>query len=313
MSSETGPEFPKETGRDGSFQRQVSAFRNTVGTEIHPIEAGRYHLYVSLACPWAHRTIIAREILGLAPAISMSIVDPIRDHRGWAFSEGRGHGPDPIHGFDYLLETYRLNDPNFDARVTVPVLFDKQADRIVNNESSEILVMLATDFRGLGSPDAPELYPAALRPDIDEIDPFVYDHVNNGVYRCGFASSQSAYDEAYATLFFGLDRLEARLAGQRYLCGDRITTADIRLFTTLVRFDAVYQVHFKCNRQRLADFEHLWGYLRDLYQTPGFGNTVDFDHIKRHYYETHKQLNPSGIVPIGPELDFDAPHGRERL
>ncbi|MEO0649745.1 MAG: glutathione S-transferase family protein [Planctomycetota bacterium] len=314
MSTDTQPaQFPKETGRDGSFQRQQSAFRNTVGSDEHPVEAGRYHLYVSLACPWAHRTVIARRVLGLEDAISLSVVDPIRDERGWAFREGRGHGLDPINGFDFLAETYRESDPDFEGRVTVPVLYDKQSQRIVNNESSEVLVMLDQAFRPLAAEGAPELYPAELREAIDEIDPFVYDHVNNGVYRCGFASTQGAYDEAYKTLFSGLDALEERLADRRYLCGSRLTTADIRLFTTLVRFDPVYQVHFKCNRQRLADFEHLWGYLRDLYQTPGFGETTDFDHIKRHYYVTHRQLNPSGIVPQGPDLDFGAPHGREQL
>ena len=313
MTDAKTSELPRETGADGSFQRQTSRFRESVGSERHPVEAGRYHLYVSLACPWAHRTVIARRLLGLEDAISMSVVDPIRDERGWAFREGRGHGLDPINGFDFLAQTYRESDPEFDARVTVPVLYDKVERAIVNNESSEVLVQLATVFRPLGAADAPDLHPEALRDEIQEIDALVYDSINNGVYRCGFASSQSAYEEAYAVLFDGLDRVEQRLADRRYLCGERLTTADIRLFTTLVRFDAVYQVHFKCNRQRLADFPNLWPYLRDLFQTPGFGDTTDFDHIKRHYYETHKQLNPSGIVPVGPELDFHAPHTRASL
>jgi putative glutathione S-transferase len=306
-------ELPDETGDDGSFQRQRSVFRDSVGTDAHPVEAGRYHLYVSLACPWAHRTIIARELLGLGDAVSLSVVDPIRDERGWAFREGRGHGPDPINGFDFLEQTYRQTDPGFEGRVTVPTLYDVEARRVVNNESAEILVMLDQAFRPLAAPGAPELYPETARAEIDEVDADVYEHVNNGVYRCGFAASQAAYDAAFDALFAGLDRLEVRLAGRHYLCGDRLTTADIRLYTTLVRFDAVYQVHFKCNRQRLSEFEHLSGYLRDLYQTPGFGSTTDFDHIKRHYYCTHRTLNPSGIVPRGPALDLDAPHDRARL
>jgi putative glutathione S-transferase len=306
-------QFPRETAPDGSFRRQVSAFRDRVGTDLHPIAAGRYHLYVSLACPWAHRTVIARRVLGLEDALSLSVVDPIRDERGWAFREGRGHGLDPINGHEYLEQTYRESLPDFDGRVTVPVLYDRVARRIVNNESSEILVMLDVEFRALAGAGAPSLYPEHLRAEIDAVDALVYDAVNNGVYRCGFASSQEAYEQAFRDLFQGLDELDARLADRRYLCGDRLTTADIRLFTTLVRFDAVYLTQFKCNRQRLTEFANLWPYLRDLFQTPGFGETTDFDHIKRHYFVTHRALNPSGIVPVGPELDFAAPHGREPM
>lgn len=313
MTETCTSEFPDETATDGSFDRQESAFRGRVGTDRHPVEAGRYHLYVSRACPWAHRTMIARELLGLGDAVSLSVVDPIRDERGWAFREGQGHGPDPINGHDFLLETYRESDPDFDARVTVPVLYDRALRTIVNNESSEILVLLATVFSDLAPAGAPDLYPEARRDEIEEIDELVYDAINDGVYRCGFASTQSAYDEAYAELFAGLDAVDARLATRRYLCGDRLTTSDIRLFTTLVRFDAVYHGHFKCNRQRIADFAHLGPYLRDLFQTPGFGETTDFDHIKRHYYMTHEQLNPSGIVPRGPELDLCAVHSRAQL
>ena len=306
-------QFPRETAPDGSFRRQASAFRDSVGTDLHPVAPGRYHLYVSLACPWAHRTVIARRILGLEDAISLSVVDPIRDERGWAFREGRGHGLDPINGHEYLEQTYRESLPDFEGRVTVPVLYDRVESRIVNNESSEILVMLDEAFRPLAAVGAPTLYPQHLRAEIDAVDALVYEAVNNGVYRCGFASSQEAYEQAFRELFQGLDELDARLAERRYLCGERLTTADIRLFTTLVRFDAVYLTHFKCNRQRLTEFANLWPYLCDLFQTPGFGDTTDFDHIKRHYFVTHRALNPSGIVPVGPELDFARPHGRERL
>ncbi|QDU65701.1 glutathione S-transferase family protein [Engelhardtia mirabilis] len=310
----TSAQFPAESAADGSWKRQNSAFRHTVeaGGEFPP-EAGRYHLWVSLACPWAHRTIIVRKLKGLEHALSLSVVDPIRDERGWRFTTGAGHGPDPIRDFKFLSEAYRATDPDFDARVTVPTLWDRESGQIVNNESAELIVMLDGAFAELAEEPGPQLYPEDLREAIDEVNDFVYDHINDGVYKCGFAASQGAYDRAYAHLFDGLDELERRLAGQRYLAGDRLTLADVRAFTTLVRFDAVYHGHFKCNRQRLADFEHLWAYARDLYQTPGFGDTVDFDHIKRHYYVTHGQLNPSGIVPQGPLLDWGAPHGREDL
>lgn len=311
----TRAQFPAEQSSDGEFRRQTSAFRRWVrpdgerSDDDFPPVAGRYHLYVSLACPWAHRTIIARRLKGLEGAISLSVVDPIRDEKGWAFREGPGHGADPINGFSFLSEAYRATDPSFDGRVTVPVLWDKESGSIVNNESSEILRMLDIGFAEHATTDV-RLYPAELREEIDGINEVVYDDVNNGVYRAGFASRQAPYERAVQSLFARLDELDERLSAQRYLVGDRLTEADVRLFTTLVRFDAVYVGHFKCNVRRIADYDHLSGYLRDLYQTPGFGETVDFDHIKRHYYVTHGQLNPSGIVPVGPVLDLEAPHAR---
>lgn len=301
-------EFPNEQSNSGEFVRQESVFRRWVGRDV-PVEAGRYHLYVSLACPWAHRVVIARRLLELEQAIGLTVVDPIRDERGWAFREGRGHGLDPINGFEFLSEAYERTDPSFDGRVTVPVLWDKSSAQIVNNESSEVLRMLGSVFREL-SGSSLELYPQAQREAIDRVNERVYDNVNNGVYRSGFATSQAAYEQAVAKLFGTLDELEARLGKHRYLVGDSLTEADIRLFTTLVRFDAVYHGHFKCNVRRIADYEHLFDYLRDLYQTTGFGETVDFEHIKRHYYVTHGNINPTGIVPVGPDQDLEAPHGR---
>ncbi|MHC4376342.1 MAG: glutathione S-transferase family protein [Planctomycetota bacterium] len=303
-------EFPAEQSNSGEFVRQESVFRRWVGRDV-PVEAGRYHLYVSLACPWAHRVVIARRLLELEQAIGLTVVDPIRDGRGWAFREGRGHTLDPLNGFEFLSEAYARTDSSFDGRVTVPVLWDKASGQIVNNESSEVLRMLGSVFREL-SGSSLDIYPEAHREEIDRINARVYDNVNNGVYRSGFATSQAAYESAVTALFATLDELETRLAGQRFLAGDALTEADIRLFTTLVRFDAVYHGHFKCNVRRIADYEHLFGYLRDLYQTPGFGETVDFDHIKRHYYVTHGNINPTRIVPVGPDQDLEAPHDRSQ-
>ena len=306
----TQAQFPKETSQRGEFVRQQSAFRNWVradGSGEFPAASGRYHLYVSYACPWAHRALIFRKLKGLEAAIDYTAVDPIRDERGWAFTSASG--PDPINGFDFLSEAYRQTDPQFDGRVTVPVLWDKQSGRVVNNESSEIIRMLNSEFDAWGRADV-DLYPESLRPQIDATNDDVYPHINNGVYRCGFASTQQAYDEAFAQLFDALDRMEQRLGESRFLIGEAQTEADWRLFTTLVRFDAVYVGHFKCNRRRIADYPHLSGYLRDLYQTPGVRETVDLDQIKRHYYQTHLRINPTGIVPAGPELELDRPHGR---
>ncbi|MCW2992988.1 MAG: glutathione S-transferase family protein [Conexibacter sp.] len=285
--------------QQGRFVRQQSRFREWVGERP---EAGRYHLYVSLACPWASRAVIVRQLKGLEELLPMTIVDPIRDDRGWRFLPD---APDPVNGFTYLQEAYELTDPDFDDRVTVPVLFDTQTNTIVNNESSEIIRMLY-GWSGQG----PDLYPPDLRTAIDEINERVYDTVNNGVYRAGFATSQDAYEEAFDELFASLDWLDDRLATRRFLLGDDITEADWRLFVTLVRFDAVYAGHFKCNLRRIADYDHLSGYLRDLYQQPGIADTVDFDHIKRHYYMTHPSINPTRIVPKGPELDLWAPPRR---
>jgi putative glutathione S-transferase len=303
-----------ERAGGGRFKRQTSKFRDWVTADAgsgYGVEAGRYHLYVSLACPWAHRAVIVRELKGLQDAIGMSIVDPIRDERGWAFRDVPGTTADQINGWSYLSEGYLATDPDFDARITVPVLWDTRTDRIVNNESADIIVMLNDAFDALAKNPGLDLYPAALRGEIDELNATIYDKVNNGVYRSGFASSQEAYEEAVLPLFDTLDELDARLATRRYLVGEAQTLADWRLFTTLLRFDPVYVGHFKCNLRRIADYPSLSGYLRDLYQTPGVAGTVDLDQIKRHYYMTHAGINPTGVVPLGPVLDLDAPHGRE--
>jgi len=308
------PQFSKETDTTGRFVRQQSVFRDWVradGSTPYAPEAGRYHLYVSLACPWAHRTVIVRQLKGLQDAIGMTVVDPIRDERGWRFLPDE---PDPLNGFTFLSEAYRVSDPGFDGRVTVPVLWDTRTGRIVNNESADILRMLNAEFDGLDGVDRSfDLYPPALRDEIDAVNERVYDNVNNGVYQAGFASTQAAYEEAFDRVFATLEWLDERLGSRRFLVGDGVTEADWRLFTTLVRFDPVYVGHFKCNLRRIADFPNLSGYLRDLYQRPGIASTVNLDHIKRHYYVTHRQINGTGIVPKGPALDWDAPHDRDRL
>jgi putative glutathione S-transferase len=306
-------QFSAETDNDGRFVRQDSRFRDTVsadGSSGFRAEPGRYHLYVSLACPWAHRTIIVRHLKGLEDVISMSVVDPVRDERGWAFSEGRNHGPDPVNGFALLSEAYTATDPGFAGRVTVPVLWDRETGRIVNNESADVIRILNSAFDEWGD-DTLDLYPQELREEIDAVNHGVYRDVNNGVYRAGFATTQAAYEEAFDALFAALEGLDRRLRDQRYLVGDRFTEADWRLFTTLIRFDSVYVGHFKCNLRRIVDHPALWPYLRDLYQVPGVAETVDFDHIKRHYYLTHGSINPTGIVPKGPALDLSLPHGRD--
>jgi putative glutathione S-transferase len=289
------------TSERGSFERQASVFRDWVSHA----EPGRYHLYVASACPWCHRTIIVRELMGLQEAVGISFVDPIRDARGWAFTGGRF--TDHAEGMEFLAEAYRRSDPGSVAHVTAPVLWDREAKRIVNNESSDIIRMFET---GAFGGEGPELYRPALAAEIDAINERVYETVNNGVYRCGFARSQSAYEAAFAELFASLDWLEQLLASRRYLLGGELTEADWRLFPTLVRFDPVYNGHFKCNLRRLIDYPNLWGYTRELYQLPGIAQTVEFDEIKRHYYMTHPSINPSRIVPLGPQIDFDAPHGR---
>ncbi|HEV2150309.1 MAG TPA: glutathione S-transferase family protein [Longimicrobiaceae bacterium] len=312
----THAQLPSETSADGRFVRQAYTIRDRItadGSSGFPAEPGRYHLYVSLACPWAHRAIIVRKLLGLEDVVSMSVVDPIRDERGWAFREGEGHGPDPVCGFRFLSEAYLRTDPGYTGRYTVPCIWDRVTGRLVTNNYPDITLDFETEFRAFHRPGAPDLYPEPLRDRIDEVNALVYEDVNNGVYRAGFATRQEAYEEAVSTLFARLDWLEARLAGERYLVGGQLTEADVRLFTTLVRFDAVYVGHFKCNLRRLVDYPALWGYARDLYQRSGFGETVSFDHIKRHYYVTHDRLNPARIVPVGPLVDWDAPHGRERL
>ncbi|MFW6198844.1 MAG: glutathione S-transferase family protein [Acidobacteriota bacterium] len=314
MSTQTTTDVPKEIGDDGEFERQESAFRRWVradGSSEFPAAPDRYHLYVSLACPWASRTVIFRRLKGLENVVGMSVVDPIRDERGWAFTGEAGSDLDPLNGFDFLAEAYRATDPGFDDRVTVPVLWDKETDQIVNNESSEIIRMLNSEFDEWGD-DSQDFHPEELRAEIDAVNNVVYDNVNDGVYKAGFATSQAAYERAFERLFSTLDDLEEHLRTRRYLLGDRLTEADWRLFTTLIRFDAVYHGHFKCNLRRLVDYPALWAYTRDLYQHrhPLVAETVDFDHIKRHYYLTHESLNPNRIVPLGPDLDPMEPHAR---
>lgn len=292
----------------GRFVRADSRFRNQVtadGSSGFKAEAGRYHLYVSYACPWAHRTLIFRVLKGLEAAISVSVVEPLMLEHGWTFAEGA----DALHGARFLHEIYTRADPHYSGRVTVPVLWDRERQTVVNNESAEIIRMLNAAFGPAGA-TGPDFYPEPLRAEIDTVNEWVYRTVNNGVYRAGFATSQEAYEEAVSALFESLDAIEERLGRQRYLARDRITEADWRLFTTLVRFDAVYVGHFKCNIRRIVDYPNLWGYLRELFQVPGVAGTVHFDHIKTHYYGSHKTINPTGIVPSGPVLDLTAPHGR---
>ena len=308
-------QFARETGPDGQFVRQASHFRDRVTageSSGFPAESGRYHLYVSLACPWAHRAIIVRMLKRLEDVITVSVVDPVRDERGWAFTNGRRHGPDPVNGFSFLGEAYLASDPAFEGRVTVPVLWDRHTGRAVSNESSDIIVMLNSEFDEWGDASV-DFYPAHLRAEIDALNEDVYENVNDGVYRTGFATTQHVYEHAFDKLFDALDRLERRLSTRRYLVGDRITLADWRLFTTLIRFDVAYVGHFKCNLRRIVDYPNLYGYTRELYQVPGVAQTVDFDHIKRHYYLTHERLDPTGVVPKGPEVDFGAAHGRDHL
>ncbi len=303
----------KSTG--GRFERKESAFRDWVradGSTGFPPEAGRYHLYVSLACPWAHRTLIFRKLKGLEDAISLSVVDSFMGEQGWSFTDAPGAIPDSVNGARYLHEIYTRADAKYTGRVSVPVLWDRETETIVNNESSEIIRMFNSEFDAIADTSV-DLYPAEHCEEIDAVNDFIYPRVNNGVYRCGFATTQEAYEEAFEELFESLDVIDERLATRRYLVGDVITEADWRLFTTLVRFDAVYVGHFKCNLRRIADYANLSGYLRDLYQVPGVAKTVNLDHIKRHYYQSHETINPTGIVPVGPGLELDAPHGREGI
>ena len=306
-------QFGKETSTRGEFVRQPNRFTDRItadGSSGWKAESGRYRLVVSLACPWAHRSIIVRRLLGLEGAISLAVVDPIRDERGWRFTLDKD-AVDPVLGIQYLSEAYLAADPDYTGRVTVPSIVDIESGRVVTNDYPQITLDLSTEWRAFHKSDAPELYPERLRAEIDEVIEPIFRNVNNGVYRCGFATSQEAYEHAYDSLFAELDRLAERLSTRRYLLGDTITEADIRLFTTLARFDAVYHGHFKCNRNKLTELPVLWAYARDLYQQPGFGDSTDFDHIKRHYYLTHHQINPTGIVPAGPDLSqWTTPHGR---
>jgi len=305
----------------GRFVRPATRFRNWItedgsagasGEGGFPAARDRYHLYVSLACPWAHRTVIMRKLKGLEEIVSISVVEPLYGPHGWRFGTSAGTIPDGVNGASELAEIYLRADPKYTGRVSVPVLWDKDRRTIVNNESAEIIRMFNGAF-GRFTNVRTDYYPQALRDEIDRVNTLVYENINNGVYRTGFATTQEAYEDAFASVFAALDELEARLARQRYLAGKEITEADWRLFPTLIRFDAVYYSHFKCNLRRIVDYPNLWNYLRDLYQQPGVAATVNFDHIKRHYYMTHDEINPTRIVPIGPVLDLNAPHGREHL
>lgn len=302
----------------GRFERSQSQFRNWVTRDGSPgphgdggfqAAPGRYHLYVSLACPWAHRTLIFRRLKGLESMIDVSVVHWLMGKQGWTFAPGPGVVGDALHQAQHLYEVYLKADPQYSGRVTVPVLWDRERNTVVSNESADIIRMFNSAFDAVGAAPG-DFHPAPLREQIDAINARVYDTVNNGVYKAGFATTQAAYEEAVVPLFESLDWLDARLGQQRYLCGDRLTEADWRLFTTLVRFDAVYVGHFKCNLRRIADYPQLSGYLRELYQMPGIADTVNFQHIKHHYYQSHDMINPTGIVPLGPVLDLQAPHGR---
>ena len=305
----------------GRFERKASQFRNWItpdgaagpsGSDGFAAEPGRYHLYISYACPWAHRTLIFRSLKGLEDSISLSVVHWYMAENGWTFAEADGVIADSVNSADFLHQVYTVVDDNYTGRVTVPVLWDKQQNRIVSNESSEIIRMFNSAFDGVGA-KAGDYYPAARREDIDAVNARVYRDVNNGVYRAGFATTQEAYEEAATALFDALDWLEERLSHSRYLVGDEITEADWRLFTTLVRFDPVYVGHFKCNLKRIADYPNLSNYVRDLYQQPGIAQTVRMDHIKGHYYASHDTINPTRIVPVGPDIDYGAPHDRGRF
>jgi glutathionyl-hydroquinone reductase len=299
----------------GRFSRPAYPFQGRItadGSSGYPAEAGRYHLYISWACPWAQRSAIVRKLLGLEDVISLSVVDPIRDGRGWAFREGPGHGLDPVNGFAFLSEAYDATEPGYSGHISVPVLWDKLGGRIVSNNFPDITIDLETQF-GQWSDQDVQLYPAGLRPEIDDLAQVIYTSVNDGVYRSGFARSQEAYHEAVTDIFRVLDQLEQRLVARRYLMGANLTEADVRLWVTLARFDAVYYSHFKANLRRLTDYPNLWGYARDLYSLPAFRETTNFDHIKRHYYVTHGEINPTRVVPDGPLLGWDSPHGREAL
>ena len=317
-------QFPDEHTTSGEFQRQPDAFREWLsndGSTAYPAAADRYHLYVSLACPWASRTVIFRKLKGLEEAIGITIVDPIRDEEGWAFRDPSGKIPpgapfestDSINGFQFLREAYKATNPDYKERVTVPVLWDKQTKKIVNNCEDDICRMFNDRLNDFAQNKDVDFFPKEIEAEHAKFSSFLHDNVNNGVYRAGFATRQRPYEIACRKLFEALDQLEERLNKSRYLFGNRIVEADWRLFCTLIRFDVVYHGHFKCNLRRIIDYPNLQGYLLDLYQQPGITETVNFDHIKRHYYMTHTQINPTRIVPIGPVLDLGKPHNRERV
>ena len=316
MATDESPEDGFYVQADQPYERDTRYIETRItrdGADGYPVEPGRYRLVVSYACPWANRTIIVRRLLGLERAISMGVCGPTHDQRSWTFDLDPG-GVDPVLGIPRLQDAYLTRIPGYEKGITVPAIVDERSGAVVTNDFPQITIDFETEWVDFHRPGAPVLYPEDLRAEIDEVNALVYRDVNNGVYRCGFSGSQSAYDAAYDQLFSRLDWLSERLADQRYLVGDTITEADIRLFTTLARFDPVYHGHFKCNRQKLSEMPVLWAYARDLYQTPGFGDSTNFDHIKRHYYEVHRDLNPLGIVPKGPDLsNWTTPHGREAL
>ena len=317
-------QFPDEQTKSGEFERQPDAFREWVsndGSTSYPTAAGRYHLYVSLACPWASRTVIFRKLKGLEEAIGMTVVDPIRDEEGWAFREPSGkilpgapfESTDSINGFQFLSEAYKATNPDYNERVTVPVFWDKQTKKIVNNCEDDICRMFNDRFNDFSRNKDVDFFPREIEKEHAKLSSFLYDNVNNGVYRAGFATRQRPYEIACRRIFEALDDLEERLSKSRFLFDNQIVEADWRFFCTLIRFDVVYHGHFKCNLRRIIDYPNLQGYLMDLYQQPGITDTVNFDHIKRHYYMTHTQINPTRIVPIGPVLDLRKPHNRGRL
>jgi putative glutathione S-transferase len=309
-----------DVSKDGRFDRKATAFRNWVtpdgrpgpsGTDGFAAKPGRYHLYVSLACPWAHRTLIMRALKGLEEIVAVSVTHWLMGDDGWTFAPGEGVVPDPLYSSGTIHELYSRADTNYTGRATVPILWDQQTQTIVNNESADIIRMFNSAFDAVGAKEG-DYNPAPLREEIDAVNLRVYDTLNNGVYKCGFATTQSAYEDAVGPLFQTLDWLEEKLGASRFLCGDTLTEADIRLFTTLVRFDAVYHGHFKCNIRPIVDYRALWAYTRDIYQLPGIAPTVGLLHIKNHYYMSHRRINPTGIVPAGPALDFELPADRGR-
>ena len=311
VTPETGPEVLPSAG----FVRQANVFATRItgdGSSGYLAEPGRYQLYASLADPWAHRALIVRRLLGLDRVIGLTLVDPIRDERGWRFPASNG-GVDPVTGARFVSDLYMITDPGYRGRFTVPFVWDTRSQRIVDNDFQQITTSFETEFRGYHRPGSPDLYPAQQRTEIDALSTLIYHAVNNGVYKAGLATSQAAYEEAFDGLFSTLSALEERLLRRRYLLGGSITEADVRLYPTLARFDAVYYTHYKCNLNRLVDYPGLWGYARDLYQTPGFGDTTDFVQIKRHYYQTQDWINPNRIVPKGPYVNWLSPHDRERM
>lgn len=309
-----GNTWESEVSDDGEFVRHQTGFRDQVradGSSVFEPASGRYHLYVSYACPWAHRTLITRKLKGLEDAISFDVVSPLLPNTGWSFDDSfPGSTGDSVNKFGDLRQTYLTSNPAFNGAVTVPVLLDKETGRIVNNESAEIIRMLNAEFQDFADNSDADLYPDDKREQIDELNDWIYPNINNGVYRCGFATKQQAYSKAFAELFAALDRVEDILATSRYLAGPELTEADVRLFTTLVRFDSVYVAHFKTNLRRMVDYPNIWGYTRDIYQLPGIAETVNMTHIKSHYFESHTHINPNGIVPDGPLLDFNEPANR---